>query len=452
MKNTNHIEETLNGNCHNPDLIIQGGMILTMVDHQAPISDGSVSVSNGIISRVGEDSEGVPDKPGVEIINTEGCLVMPGLVNAHTHTAMTLFRGYADDLPLKKWLFEKIFPAEARYLNPESVYWGALLGCLEMIRSGTTSFIDGYFFQDETFRAADKAGMRAVIAQGVIDFPAPGVPDPSDNLKVAKDFIEKWRDFSQLITPALFCHSPVTCSEKTLRDARRLSDDFNLPLQIHLSETEDEVHEIVDRTGERPVHYLREIGVLDGDLIAAHAIHVDESEMEILGQKDIKVVHLPESNMKLCSGASPVKEMMEKGITLGLGTDGCSSNNDLDMFLEMDTAAKISKVMDLDPVGLDAKTVLEIATSRGSSFLGRQNNVGTLEKGKKADIIVVDLGSPHLCPVYDPVSLMVYSASGADVRDVIVDGRILMKNRKFMTLDPEEIMASVRRICSKFET
>jgi 5-methylthioadenosine/S-adenosylhomocysteine deaminase len=212
----------------------------------------------------------------------------------------------------------------------------------------------------------------------------------------------------------------------------------------------DEVAEIADRTGKRPVDYINDLGLMQGKLIAAHVVHIDEREMELLSEKEMKVVHLPESNMKLASGISPVKKMIDKGISVGLGTDGCSSNNDLDMFLEMDTAAKVSKILELDPVALDAGTVMKMATLWGAGFLGNQECRGTIEKGKKADIIVVDLKKPHLCPVYDPISLMVYSASGADVRDVIVDGRILMKNRKFMTLDHHEIMAKVNEICSSF--
>jgi 5-methylthioadenosine/S-adenosylhomocysteine deaminase len=373
---------------------------------------------------------------------------MPGLINGHTHTAMTLFRGLADDLPLKQWLFEKIFPAEAKFLNTDTVYWGSRLGCLEMIASGTTCFIDGYFFQDETVRAAHDSGLRALIAQGVIDFPAPGVEDPENNLKVAKEFVERWLGFSDLIMPGIFCHSPLTCSEKTLENAWEISQQFDLPLQIHLSETSDEVSEILKKAGKRPVHYLDELGLINDSLIAAHAVHLDDGEIECLKENGAKVVHVPESNMKLCSGVARVLDMVKLGMPIGLGTDGCSSNNNLDMLQEMDTAAKLSKVFNLDPVALEAETVLRMATTWGASVLGLEDHVGTLEVGKKADIIVVDLHGPNLCPVYDPLSALVYSASGADVKDVIVDGKVLMKDRKFATLDPNETMERVRRISS----
>lgn len=432
-----------------PDLIIKGGMIVTMVEDQGPIMEGNIFVTDGRIT----DTRGESETDNIhgshaEIINAEDAIIMPGLINGHTHAAMTLFRGLADDLPLKQWLFEKIFPAEAKFLNQDTVYWGALLGCLEMIASGTTCFIDGYFFQDETVRAAHDSGLRALISQGVIDFPAPGVEDPEKNLVVAKEFIERWLGISDLIMPGIFCHSPLTCSEQTLKDAWEISQQFDLPLQIHLSETSDEVNEILKKTGKRPVHYLDQIGLINDGLIAAHAVHLDDREIECLKENGAKVVHVPESNMKLGSGVARVLDMVRLGIPIGLGTDGCSSNNNLDLFQEMDTAAKLSKVFSLDPVALNAETALRMATTWGASVLGLEDQVGTLEVGKKADIIVVDLQGPNLCPVYDPLSALVYSASGADVKDVVVDGKVLMKDRKFTTLDPNEIMERVRRISS----
>jgi 5-methylthioadenosine/S-adenosylhomocysteine deaminase len=433
-----------------PDLIINGGMVVTMVEDQEPILEGNVFITNGRITDIREKNEtDLCQDAYADIINAKDAIVMPGLINSHTHAAMTLFRGFADDLPLRQWLFEKIFPAEAEFLNPYTVYWGSLLGCLEMIASGTTCFIDGYFFQDETVRAVHESGLRALVAQGVIDFPAPGVEDPKENLKVAKRFIEKWLDFSDLITPGMFCHSPVTCSERTLKSAWGISRQFGLPLQIHLSETSDEVNELLKRAGKRPVHYLDQLGLVSDGLIAAHAIHLNESEMERLREKGVKVVHVPESNMKLCSGVARVPEMVALGLTVGLGTDGCSSNNNLDLFQEMDAAAKLSKVVNFDPIALDAKTVLKMATIWGASLLGLEKQLGTLEVGKKADIIVVDLRKPHLCPIYDPFSALVYSASGSDVKDVIVDGKVLMKDRKFTTLDPSEIMERVKRVSLK---
>ena len=431
------------------DIIIQGGMLLSMVDGEAPLPNATVLIKGDRIAGIHDTEIRDPIFQEVPVIDARDGLIMPGLINAHGHTAMTLFRGLADDLPLKQWLFEKIFPAEANHLTAETVYWGALLGCVEMIASGTTTISDGYFFQDATVKAFHEAGLRSLVAQGVIDFPAPGVPDPKDNLKVGRDFIEQWLHFSDLITPGLFCHSPSTCSETTLREAMQISQHFSLPLQIHLSETKEEVQEVTRSAGQKPGLYLDRLGLLTERLIAVHAVHLDDEEIALLARRNVKIVHAPESNMKLSSGAARVSDMLKAGITLGIGTDGCASNNNLDLFLEMDAAAKLDKVFTLNPVNMDAETVLRMATSWGAKILGLEKDIGTIEVGKKADIIVVDLNSPHLTPFYNPYSVLVYSASGSDVKDVIVNGKILMKDRKLCTLDPDLIMDRVNHISRK---
>lgn len=434
-----------------PDLVIQGGMVLSMVEGEPPLLNGSVWVKDGRICRIGrEEHRQDSGHKHREFIDASSGIILPGLVNAHTHAAMTLFRGYSDDLPLKQWLFDTIFPLEAQVLNHETVYWGALLGCLEMIASGTTCFLDGYFFQDETVKAVNEAGLRALIAQGVIDFPAPGVPDPVENIPVARDFMKKWEGFSELIQPGLFCHSPVTCSRKTLERACEVALEGGTPLQIHLSETAEEVNTIMEKTGKRPVKYLDDAELLSPRLVAAHAVHLDDEEIELLVERNVKVVHVPESNMKLSSGIARVQKMIDAGVSLGIGTDGSASNNDLDLFLEMDMGAKLGKVSTGNPVSIKARDVLNMATAGGAILLGLEDEIGTLEAGKRADIIVVDLDAPHLQPLYDPYSTLVYSASGADVRDVIVNGRVLMKDRTFVTLDPEEIMAKVTEIACGF--
>jgi 5-methylthioadenosine/S-adenosylhomocysteine deaminase len=434
---SDHPEETP------PDLIVQGGTILTMVDGRPPLRGGMVRVRDGRILSVDDRTEA---DPGVEVLDARNGLILPGLVNAHGHTAMTLFRGFADDLPLAEWLFDRIFPAEARFLDPNTVYWGTLLGCLEMIASGTTCVVDGYFYQDATVEAVERAGLRALIAQGVIDFPAPGVPSPEDNLTVGRAFLESWSGFSERITPGLFCHSPSTCSEGTLRDALEISRFFGVPLQTHLSETAGEVDEIVKRTGTRPVNYLDRIGVLAPDLVAAHAVHLDAEEIDLLVRRRVRVAHLPESNMKLASGAAPIHAFLEAGVRVGLGTDGCASNNDLDLLREMDTAAKLGKVVDEDPTHLSAEAVLRMATLGGAEVAGLEREIGTLEEGKRADLIVIDPDRPHLQPLYHPASTLVYSASGADVRHVVVDGRVLLRDGAFTGLDPDEIMGRVAEI------
>jgi 5-methylthioadenosine/S-adenosylhomocysteine deaminase len=435
-----------------PDLIIDGGMLLTLVEGEKALQRTTLLIQGDRIAGILAPGEKRPPFKGTQVLDATDCIVMPGLVNAHAHTAMTLFRGLADDLPLKQWLFEKIFPAEAKHLSEDTVYWGALLGCMEMIASGTTTVSDGYFFQDATARAFQKAGLRALAAQGVIDFPAPGAPDPTQNLTVGRAFIERWDHASDLIRPGLFCHSLTTCSDTTLQGAMRLSQEFSLPLQTHLSETEEEVAEVIRRTGKRPVQHLRDLGLLNESLIGVHAVHLEDEEIQLLAQNKMGIVHCPESNMKLASGMARVSEMVKNGLAVGLGTDGCASNNNLDLFKEMDTAAKLGKVRTLDPVNMGAATVLKVATVWGAKVLGLEKEIGTIEVGKKADIITIDLRKPHLVPLYNPMSTIVYSASGSDVRDVIVNGRVLLKDRSFTDLDAEEGLAKVREISEKIRT
>ena len=432
-----------------PDLIIENGLLLTLVEGEKPLLHATLLIQGDRIAGILAPGEERPPCKGVQVLDATDSIVMPGLVNAHGHTAMTLFRGLADDLPLKQWLFEKIFPAEAKHLSEETVYWGALLGSLEMIASGTTTVSDGYFFQDATARAFQKAGLRALVAQGVIDFPAPGVPDPAQNLAVGKAFIERWRHASELIRPGLFCHSLTTCSDKTLQQAMALSQESSSPLQIHLSETEEEVAAVMRRTGKRPVLHLAHLGLLKESLIGVHAVHLADEEIDLLARNRVGIVHSPQSNMKLSSGMARVSDLVKKGIVLGLGTDGCASNNDLDLFREMDTAAKLDKVRTLDPVNMGAATVLKMATIWGAKLLGLEKEIGTIEVGKKADIITVDLRKPHLVPLYNPISTIVYSACGSDVKDVIINGRVLMRDRTFTALDAEEVMGKVREISKK---
>ncbi len=431
-----------------PDIVVVGGMLLSMVEEEEPLEDVSILIKEGKILKIEKNGEMPIEraKGHAEKIDASRGIIMPGLVNAHSHAAMTLFRGYADDLPLKEWLFQKIFPLEAQFLSEKTVYWGAMLACMEMIASGTTCFLDGYFFQDGTIRAAYDVGLRALIAQGVIDFPAPGVPDPEENMATAKAFVEKWRGFSNLIMPGIFCHSPLTCSRRTLQEAFEASCEIETPLQIHLSETSEEVLTILEKTGKRPVEYLRGLGLLDRPLIAVHAIHLNDEEIALMAKHRVRVVHAPESNMKLSSGIAPIDKMLKAGLTIGLGTDGSASNNDLDLFLEMDSAAKLAKIASMDPVGLRAGEVLKMAVRGGAAVPGLEGEIGTIEVGKRADVIVVDLDAPHLKPLYDPRSTLVYSASGADVKDVIVNGTILMKDRAFTSLDPDEVRGKVREI------
>ena len=377
---------------------------------------------------------------------------MPGLVNTHTHVPMSLFRGLADDLPLTNWLNDYIFRAEAQWLNPETVHLGTLLSCGEMLLSGTTTFCDGYFFEDAVATAVQESGMRAVLAQGIIDFPAPGVPDPQENISKAAQFIETWQGKSALITPGLFCHSPYTCSEETLRKARKVADEKDSLFQIHVAETKDELQEIGERQGTTPVQYLDRIGVLNEKTLVVHAIWVDDVDIACMAERGVGISVPTESQMKLASGVAPILEFLKKGLSVGIGTDGCASNNNLDMFQEMDTSAKLHKVKRRDPTVMDARVVLTLGTRRGAEAIGLGKQIGSLEVGKRADLIIIDTHKPHLTPLYDPASHLVYAASGSDVRDVIIDGRLVVQDRKVLPFNLKTIVESVqdlaRRIAS----
>ena len=429
------------------DLLIKNATIVTMNPALEIHQPGALAIKGDTITAVGPEKELSPlESTAREILDAQGGAVLPGLINTHTHAAMTLFRGLADDLPLKTWLEEIIFPAESRFVNPDSVYWGSLLACAEMILSGTTTCADGYFCMDGSVKAMDESGMRGVLGQGVVDFPAPGIPDPTANISEALRFVEKWGGFSSRIEPGIFCHSPYTCSPDTIRTVKEICRGEQVLFFIHAAETLEEVSLIKSRYGKTPIRHLDNLRILDPQTVIAHAIYVDSEEIELLAQTRTAVAHCPESNMKLASGIAPVVEMLNKGVLVGLGTDGCASNNDLDLLKEMDTAAKLGKVRYLDPTVMDARTVLRMATIEGARVLGLEKEIGSIEIGKKADIIFLDLNRPHLIPCYDPFSLMVYSAQGSDVHSVMIEGRMVMENRKILTFDIDEVMDQVIRI------
>ncbi|MBW2072611.1 MAG: amidohydrolase [Deltaproteobacteria bacterium] len=434
------------------DLMISGGMVLTMNNKHEIIEKGAVAIKGNRILAVGRAAELQETVAAGALLEAANCLIMPGLINLHTHAPMVLFRGLADDLPLQTWLQEHIFPAEAAYINEESVYWGTLLAIVEMIRGGTTTFCDGYFCVDGAARALLAGGIRGVLSQGVIDLPAPGVPDPSRNLQVAESFLRRWQGVSSRLAPGLFCHSTSTCATETLRDAKSLCREAGLLLQIHLAETRTEVEETEKRHGFRPVYLLHKLGILDSSTLCHHSVWLTEEEVDVLASSGVGVSHNPESNMKLASGVAPLPRLLAAGVKVGLGTDGSASNNDLDMFGEMDNAAKLHKVWHGDPALCPAMEVVQMATCKGAAALGMAVEIGSLEEGKLADIITIDLEQPHLTPLYEPCSHLVYSARGSDVRDVIVDGTVLMRERQLLSLDEEEAMARVRQIAARIKT
>lgn len=434
------------------DLLIRNGTVLTVDPHGTMIENGAVAVSADRIVKVGREDALSASCRATKTIDAGGGIIMPGLVNTHTHAAMSLFRGLADDLPLTNWLNDHIFKVEARWLNPESVYAGTLLSCAEMLLSGTTTFCDGYFFEDAVAEAVQESGMRAILGQGIVDFPSPGVPDPKENVAEAARFIEKWNEKTSLVIPGLFCHSPYTCSEETLKDARRVADAAGSLFQIHVAETQGEVKEIEQRHGVSPVQYLDRIGILNARTLAVHAIWVDEADIECMAGHGVGVSVTTESEMKLASGVAPIPEFLKKGLAVGIGTDGCASNNNLDMLQEMDMTAKLHKLKTLDPAVLDARQVLALATRRGADAIGLGGQIGSIEVGKKADLIIIDTRKPHLTPLYDPVSHLVYAAGGSDVRDVIIDGRLVVHDRALLTINIEPVFEFVsdlaRRIAS----
>ncbi|MCX5909568.1 MAG: amidohydrolase, partial [Deltaproteobacteria bacterium] len=307
-----------------------------------------------------------------------------------------------------------------------------------------TTFADGYFFEAEVAKAATEAGMRALLGEGVLDFPSPDAASPEEALRNFEDFLIRY-DPSPLIHPALFPHSAYLCSPPLLRRCGALADRYGVPLVIHVAETKDEVAEVSKRYGKTPVMHMEDLGLLSSSLIACHCVWLTEEEMDLLARRGVKVVHSPESNMKLASGVAPVPDLLARGVSVGLGTDGCASNNNLDLFQEMDVAAKLHKVHRLDPTVMPAETVLEMATLGGAKVLGLEREIGSLEVGKKADVIVVDLRRPHMQLLYNVVSQLVYSAAGADVRDVIINGQIVMEGRKLLTIDEEEILSVAQK-------
>jgi len=422
------------------DLIVSGGRVLTLDEKGSRFEDGAVAVTGDRIAAVGTRTEIESNFKASEIIDARNCIVMPGLVNCHTHAAMTCFRGIADDLKLDDWLNNFIFPAEARNVDRELAYWGSLLACAEMIRSGTTAFCDMYIYEDETAKAAKQAGMRCLVGEVLFDFPSPNCKTPEEGLSYTAMLAEKWAADS-LVSIAVEPHALYTCSTDLLKEAKKVADRYRLPIAVHFLEARFECD-----LSHSEAAFLQEIGFLNERLIAFHCVYMTDRDIRLFAETGAKIVHNPESNMKLASGIAPVPDMLRAGVTVGLGTDGCASNNNLDLFQEMDTAAKIHKVHRLDPTTMAAETVVRMATCEGARVLGMGDVTGSLEPGKKADIILIDLRKPHLTPLYSEYSHLVYAVKGDDVKTSIINGRVVMKDRKILTLDEEEAMDRVERI------
>ena len=429
-------------------LVVNNAIVVTMDATGRVIQNGAVAVDGADI--VGVDTADAIKKQfrSADTIDAAGQIVMPGLVNTHTHAPMVMFRGLADDLALMEWLNKYIFPAEAKTVSPEMVRAGTRLAALEMIQSGTTTYADMYYFEEEIARETRAAGLRAVLGQTIIQFPVPDAKTPADSLARAEKFIEEFKG-DPLITPAVAPHAMYTLDGPTLRAARELARRSGVPTLIHLAETRDEVMAAQERFKSSPVSYLDNLGFLGPGVIAAHGVWVSDADIAVLKAREVGVSHNPESNMKLASGTAPVTAYLRAGVALGLGTDGAASNNDMDMFEAMRVASLLHKLQTMDPRVVNARTALEMGTIGGARTLGLEKQIGSLEKGKRADLIVVSARNARHTPMYDPVSHLVYVTSGDDVQTTIVNGKVLMRDRKVLTLDEGAVLTDARAWVAK---
>lgn len=420
------------------DMLVRGGAVVTMDSSRRVIENGAIAVKGGRIVAVGTRAE-IDGKYGArEIVDATGKVVIPGLINGHTHVPMTLFRGLADDLDLQEWLTKYIFPAEAKNVTEQFVRAGTRLGLAEMIRGGTTTYCDMYYFEDAIADETSRAGVRGVLGETLIDFPVADNKTHAEGMAYAERFVNKWKG-NKLITPAIAPHAPYTVSEEHLKAMRALSDRTGAPLVIHVSETKREVDDSLKAKGASPVDYLNRIGFLNNRVVAAHVVWPSESELSLLKRLDVGVVHNPQSNMKLASGVAPIPAMLTLDMDVGLGTDGAASNNDLSMWEEMDTAAKLHKLYSNDPKVLSAEQAFELATIRGARALHMEKEIGSIEEGKRADLVVVDMDDLNQTPYYNIYSSLVYATKADDVRTVIIEGRVVMRDRRLLTLNEEAI-------------
>jgi 5-methylthioadenosine/S-adenosylhomocysteine deaminase len=426
------------------DLIVTHGLLVTMNGARNIYDDGAVAIKGDAIVAVGPQSEIEVKYAASQTIDAKGKLVLPGFINGHTHVPMTLFRGLHDDVTLDDWLHKYIFPAEAKNVTEDFVRWGTQLAAAEQIRSGVTTFADMYYFEDAVAEETKAAGMRGVLGETWIDFPAPDNKSEAEMLAYTERFLKKWQGDS-LVHASVAPHSIYTCSRKTLEDASALARKYHAPILIHVAEMKKEWDDSQKQNGTSPVQYLDKVGVLGPDVVAAHCIFVDETDRKILAQRQVGCVHNPSSNMMLASGVSPVPEMRAAGVGVGLGTDGpAGSNNDLNLMEEMDLTAKLAKISKMDPLALNAKAVVEMATIEGARALHLDKEIGSLEPGKKADLILISLDEPNAVPMYDVYAQLAYALKGSDVQTVVIGGRIVMRDRALLTVKEDAAMAKAR--------
>jgi len=426
------------------DLIVTGGTVLTMNETRTVYEDGAIAVQGDTIVAVGSRNELEAKYVASQTVDARGKLLLPGFINGHTHVPMTLFRGLHDDVTLNDWLYKYIFPAEKKNVDEEFVRWGTRLAAAEQIRGGVTTFADMYYFEDAVAEETKSAGMRGVLGETFIDFPAPDNKSEAEMLGYTEKFLKKWQG-DPLIHAAVAPHSIYTCSQKTLQDAAALARKYHAPILIHTGEMKKEWDDSEKQNGMSPVQYLDKIGILGPDVVSAHCIYVDEADQKTLAQRQVGCVHNPSSNMMLASGVAPVAAMRTAGVAVGLGTDGpAGSNNDLDLMEEMDLAAKLAKITKMDPLALNAKAVVEMATIEGARALHMEKEIGSLESGKKADFIIISLDEPNAVPMYDLYAQLAYALKGSDVETVVIGGRVIMRDRKLLTVNEEEVMAKAR--------
>ncbi len=426
------------------DFIIRADYLLTMEGDLAVIRDGAVAVTGRNITDVGTFADISKKYTSEKILDGKDKVIFPGLINTHTHAAMVYFRGLADDLPLKEWLEGHIWPAEAKWLGREFVSDAVELACLEMLKAGVTTYADMYFYEDDAGKTTEKIGMRAVLGAGIIDFPTKFASTADEYFRNAENFIKNWKG-NEMITPCIAPHATYTCGPENFKRAKGMAEKYDVPLHTHLAETKFEVSEIQKRYGKTPVEYLDSIGFLTERLFAAHCVWLTDKEIEILAKRNVGVSHCVESNLKLASGFAPVTKMLKAGVKLSFGTDGAASNNDLNILSEMSTAAKLHKTISEDPTVLDCKTALLMATKYAAEVLGQGDKIGSIKPGKIADLVIANLEQPHLTPIYDIYSHIVYSMRASDIETVIVNGKIVVDNKKLTTMDESEILSKARQ-------
>jgi 5-methylthioadenosine/S-adenosylhomocysteine deaminase len=433
------------------DVVVLGGTVVTMDAQRHILEDGALAIKGDAIVAVGPRSEIDSKYAATTHIDGRRNLILPGLINGHTHAPMTLLRGLKDDVTLDVWLKNYIFPAEAKNVNEDFVRWGTRLAAAEMIRGGITTFVDMYYFEDAIAEETKAAGMRGILGESWLDFPAPDNKNEAQMSAYTERFLQRWQG-DPLIHAAVAPHSIYLCSPKTLHDAQALAKKYRAPILIHVAEIKKEVDDSLKQNGATPVRYLDRIGLLSPEIIAAHCIWVDETDRKLLAEKGVGCVHNPSSNMMLASGVAPVIEERAAGIAVGLGTDGpAGSNNDLDLMEETDLAAKLQKIIKMDPRALGAETVLEMATIEGAKAIHMEKEVGSLEAGKKADLILITVDAPNALPMYDVYSQLAYSLKASNVETVIIGGRVVMSDRKLLTLKEHEILAKAREYGKKVE-